>query len=315
MMIITETEKILDRACIFSISAESKLGEFLTLNDITAIVRIRPNQTGGFALFNFDIESVDERVLQGWENGNGELNYDNECVTIKHDLTGTKYIQLFKDINKVSSAIIDCIIFNKGYFYLYVRFHSNDEEKLGEVVRKELTKFPKFSIKYLGQNNGLVGAYKDMSDVLTLRYVEIKSEIPKNYMDILKDPVISSFGISWLREMKYLTEDEIRGVFYDKESILKKKGTFINEISPKQNIYETSFRNPIIEYIVRETSERSIVTLGMMQKLDGRIFTFATIVPDIVLPKFFDVVFQICDKFPDWKLNIQEVDLLDSMET
>jgi hypothetical protein len=51
----------------------------------------------------------------------------------------------------------------------------------------------------------------------------------------------------------------------------------------------------------------------MMQKLDGRVFTFATIVPDMVLPKFFEVVFQLCKKFPEWNLNIQEVDILKGM--
>ena len=313
-MIISEIEKILDRQCIFSFTSQSKVATFLTEHGVTAVVRVRPNASGGFAVFNFETSSVDSQFLQEWDERDGEMDYDEESVTIKMDLSGTQFISTFKALNEVPSVIIDCIIFNGGSFYLYLRFHSNDEIMLGKVVRGQLAKYSKFAIRYLGPNVGLINTFRDLSDAVQLRYIEMRSEIPPNYMDIVHDQVISSLGISWTREMKYLSEGEFRAVFYDKESIMQKSGNYINEISKKQNIYETSFTNPLLEAIITENSLKSVVTLGMIQKLQGREFTFATVVPDIVLSRFFSIVMDVCLKLQDWNVTIQTVDVFDGMQ-
>jgi hypothetical protein len=313
-MIISEIEKILDRQCIFSFTSESRVSNFLTEHGVTAVVRVRPNSSGGFAVFNFETSSVDSQILQDWDERDGEIDYDEESVTIKLDLSGTKFISTFKSLNEVPSVIIDCIIFNGGYFYLYLRFHSNDEEMLGKVVRGQISMYSKFAIRYLGSNVGVINTFRDISDAVPLRYIEMKSKVPPNYMDLVRDNVISSLGISWAREMKYLSEGEFRAVFYDKESMMKKNGNYIEEISEKQKIYETSFTNPLLEAIITETSQKSVVTLGMIQKLQGREFTFATVVPDIVLSRFFAIALDICLRFPEWNVSIQNVDVFDGIQ-
>lgn len=313
-MIISEIEKILDRQCIFSFTSDSKVSSFLAEHGVTAVVRVRPSSDGGFAVFNFETSSIDSQILQDWDERDGEIDYDEESVTIKLDLSGTQFISTFKALNEVPSVIIDCIIFNGGSFYLYLRFHSNDEEMLGKVVRGQLARYSKFAIRYLGANVGLINTFRDLSDAVQLRYVEMRSDIPPNYMDIVHDSVISSLGISWTREMKYLSDGEFRAVFYDKESLMQKNGNYIKEISERQNIYETSFTNPLLETIITETSQKSVVTLGMMQKLKGREFTFATVVPDIVLSRFFAIALDICLKFPEWNVTIQNVDVFDGIQ-
>ena len=313
-MIIRDVEKLLDRQCIFSFTTESRVASFLVENSITSIVRVRPSKDGGFAVFNFETSSVDTDALQDWDDINGEIAYDEESVKIKLDLTGTPFISTFKALNEVPSVIIDCILFNGGVYYLYLRFHSADEARVGKVVREQLSKYPKFAIRYLGPNIGLLNTFSDLSEAVQLRYVEMRAEIPRNYLDILHDPVISALGISWTREMKYLSDGEIRAVFYDRGSVIRNSDQYVNIISREKGIYETNFTNPLIEHLVKETSDSSIVTLGMMQKLEGKIFTFATVVPDISLSSFFSVAFDICSRFKEWNVDIERVDVFDGMQ-
>ena len=157
--------------------------------------------------------------------------------------------------------------------------------------------------------------FKELSDVTPLKYVEITSSVPPSFMNITNDPVIVNLGVSWTRELKYLLEDEIRAVYYDKHSLLTDRNNFVTEISKKDHIYETSFTNPLIQFFVKQASENFTITLGMPQKLNGKTFSFSTIVPQIVLPDFFETMREAIKQFQEWDIDIHYVRDVEALES
>ncbi len=313
-MILNEINHMLDRQCIFSFSTNSKIEEFLSVNGITAIIRIRVTKEGGFAIFNFENEGLDEEeILKELQEYDPQVT--NDAVMIKVDLKGSKFLEAFKTLNKVPSVVIDAAIFNGGSYFIYFRFHSNDENKVGHALKEGMVNFRRFAIRFLGKSSGLISTYREISAAIPLKYVEISTSVPPSSMRITKDSVLMNLGVSWNREMKYLLGDEVRAVYYDKTALLRGKEDWLNEISSDKRIYETSFSNPLIQYLVTQNSQSAIVTLGMPQRLLGKTFSIATVVPEMVLPEFFQVIYNAIGEFKEWELDIQYVDLFENMNS
>lgn len=311
-MIVEDINSQLDRQGIFSFVGTSRMERFLTENNLTAIVRMRVTKDGGFALINFEREGLDDdQINEALKEYHPRITQD--AVMLKVDDTGKEFIEGFKSLNAVPSVVIDAVIFNGGYYYLYFRFHSSDEAKVTTALRSRMVKFKRFAIRYLGRSTGLIATFSEISEVIPLKYVEINGSVPAKFMRIFDDPVLVNLGVSWTREMKYVLEDEIRAVYYDKSSLLRGKTDWINEISREGRIYETSFTNPIIQYLVNGASGEEIVTLGMPQKLDGKTFSIATVVPEMILPEFFKVIYDAIGEFENWELDIHNVDSFDNM--
>ncbi len=311
-MIIKEISSILDRQCIFSFAASSRVEEFLLENGITSILRIRVTKDGGFAIFNFENEGLDEeevhRALKEYD-----VQITSDSVMFNMDLKGTAFLDAFRALNKVPSVIIDGVIFNGGYYYIYMRFHSVDEHVVGSVLKEKMISFSRFAIRFLGKSSGLVSTFREISAAIPLKYVEIDTTVPPSFMKIANDPVLKNLGVSWIRELKYLLEDEIRAVYYDKTSLLRGKEDWINEISKEDRIYETAFSNPLVQYFINQASASAIVTLGVEQKLIGNTFSIATVVPEMVMPEFFNVLYNANKEFKDWKIDIHYVELLENL--
>ena len=311
-MIIKEISGILDRQCIFSFAASSRIEEFLLENGITSILRIRVTREGGFAIFNFENEGIDEEELhKTLKDYDPQVTSDSVMLTM--DLKGTAFLDAFKSLNKVPSVVIDGVLFNGGYYYIYMRFHSVDERKVGDVLKKEMIDFSRFAIRFLGKSSGLLSTFREISAAIPLKYVEIDTSVPPSFMKIANDPVLKNLGVSWIRELKYLLEDEIRAVYYDKTALLRGKEEWINEISHEDRIYETAFSNPLVQYFINQASASAIVTLGVEQKLIGNTFSIATVVPEMVMPEFFNVVYNASKEFKDWKIDIHYVDLIENL--
>ena len=311
-MIIKEINDILDRQCIVSFSTGTPITEFLNENGITAIVRTRVTKSGGFAIFNFEREGMDEEELPKILKGR-DVRLSPDAVMVKVDLSGNPFLEAFKTLNRVPSVVVDCILHNGGYYYLYFRFHSSDENKVTRAMRSTLVNFDRFAVRYIGKSEGVISTFREISSAFPLKYVEVNGSVPVSAMNIVSDPVITNLGVNWTRELKYLLEDEIRAVYYDKNALLRKKEDWINEISKEHRIYETAFSNPLIQFFIDEVSGNSVVTLGMPQKLLGKTFSFATVVPEIVLPEFFGVLYKTTDKFKEWELDIHCVDMFENM--
>ncbi|HLH86480.1 MAG TPA: hypothetical protein VKU79_06440, partial [Thermoplasmataceae archaeon] len=218
-----------------------------------------------------------------------------------------------RQMNSIPSVIIDAGIYSGGYCYVYLRFHSAEAGKVSAAIGNLQPDLERFAIRYMGESNGLIGTFQELSDILSLKYVEIAATVPPDYMNITQDQVITTLGVSWERELKYLLGDEFRAVFYDRHNIIQNKKGDVNVISQEHRIYESAFSNPLVQFMIEETSSRGIVTLGMQQKLDGRNFSFATVVPDAVLPEFFNVFRQGQEKFRPWDMKVTNVESIDSM--
>lgn len=311
-MIIKEISEILDRQCIFSFAASSRIEEFLLENGLTSIIRIRVTKEGGFAIFNFENEGLDEEEIQkALKDYDPQITSDSVMLTM--DLKGTAFLDAFKALNKVPSVIIDGVLFNGGYYYIYMRFHSVDEHKVGDVLKEKMISFSRFAIRFLGKSSGLVSTFREISAAIPLKYVEIDTTVPPSFMKIVNDPVLRNLGVSWSRELKYLLEDEIRAVYYDKTALLRGKEDWINEISKEGRIYETAFSNPLVQYFINQASASAIVTLGVEQKLIGNTFSIATVVPEMVMPEFFNVLYNANKEFKEWKIDIHYVELLENL--
>lgn len=313
-MILSEINGMLDRQCIFSFSSQSRIEEFLGANGLTAIIRIRVTKDGGYAIYNFENDGLDEETLLK-ELSEYEPQVTSDSVMFKVDLKGSEFLEAFKTLNKVPSVVIDAAIYNGGSYFIYFRYHTNDEKKVGMALKNGMVEFKRFAVRFLGKSSGLISTYREISSAIPLKYVEIKSSIPPSVMSITKDAVLKNLGVSWSREMKYLLEDEVRAVYYDKNALLRGKEDWLNEISANQRIYETSFSNKLIQHLVTKNSQAAIVTLGMPQRLHGKTFSIATVVPEMVLPEFFSVIYNAINEFKDWNLDIHYVDLFENMST
>jgi hypothetical protein len=308
-MLIKDIDTLLDRQCVISFETDSELSKLLSKHQVTAIVRIRITKSGGFAIYNFE-NSEDFSKSEMETLSKYRIKTTREAVMLHSDLTGKKFIEAFRNLNNVSSTVIDALFFVNSTYYMYFRYHHNNEADVTSAIREHFIDFKRFSVRYIGQSPGIVATFSEISQYVPLKYIEISSSVPPSFIDINSDPVIVNLGVNWYRELKFLLEDETRGVFYDNTSLLKGESEWVNEISPSQKIYETSFMNPIVKFIIDESSKEQVVSLGMPQKLAGKNFYISTCVPDITLPEFFKVFYDATEKFKDWKLDINLVDTI-----
>lgn len=312
-MIIEEINNRLDRLVVFSFSVDSPVLDFSLKHNVPMVVRVRVTRDGGYAIVNMDKQyPFDQDDLRDLEKF--DIRQTRDAVMFRIELTGTKFLEGFKGLNGVPSVVVDGVVIQDGYCYVYFRFHSSDETKVTHALRSGFMDFDRYAIQYIGPSGGAIQSFMELSQITPLKYVEITSSVPPSFMNITNDPVILNLGVSWTREMKYLLGDEIRAVYYDEHTLLTDKNSFVTEISQKDRIYETSFSNPIIEFFVKQASENFTITLGMPQKLHGKTFYFSTVVPRVVLPDFFNTMKEAIKKFPDWELDIHYVMDVESLD-
>ncbi len=312
-MIIEEINNRLDRQVVFSFSMDSPVLEFSQKHGVPMVVRVRVTADGGYAIVNMDKKyPFDQDDLR--ELGKFNIKETRDAIMFRIDLTGTPFLDAFKGLNGVSSVVVDGVIIHEGYCYVYFRFHSNDETRVTHALRTGFMDFDRYAIQYIGPSGGAIQSFMELSEITPLKYVEITSSVPPSFMNITNDPVILNLGVSWTREMKYLLGDQIRAVYYDDNTLLTDRSSFVTEISRKDRIYETSFSNPVIEFFVKQASENFTITLGMPQKLHGKTFYFSTVVPSIVLPDFFNTMKEAIRNFPDWQLDIHYVLDVESLD-
>lgn len=311
-MIIKEINSMLDRQGVISFAADTKIGNFLSDNSISALARVRITKDGGYVILNFENEEFDENEIKE-QLKEYEPKITRDAVMLKISSPSKNFLDGFTTLNSVPSVVIDAVIFTGGYYYIYFRFYSTDDSKLTAALRSKFIKYDRFALRYLGKSPGMISTFKEISSEIPLTYVEITGSVPPNFMRVFDDPVLMNLGVSWTREMKYLLEDQIKAVYYDRSALLRGKEEWIHEISREKRIYETTFTNALIQHLISNISQQSVVTMGMPQKLHGKTFSIATVVPDIVLPDFFKTVYEAIMEFRNWELDISYVEQFDIM--
>lgn len=306
-MIIEDIDKMLNMQCVISFSLPHPITELSDEYGLTSVIKIRMRGEGGIAILNipsYEAEAAPEitKVLK-----EHNLIEERNTLSAKIDLSGTRFLESFKELIGIPSVVIDAMTLDSGTYNLIFRFHDNDCIKVNRIIQTKFSSFDRFAVTYYGTSPGLISTFETLSMQFPLKYVEIRTSVPPKSMDIDRDPVIFTLGVSWERELKYLVEEEIRAVYYDKNAILRRETEWVTEISPEQRIYETSFFNPLIDFFVKESSKSSVVILGMPQKLEGKNFSFSAIIPEMCLPDFFKVYTASLDKFPEWDITLSNV--------
>lgn len=308
-MLINEINKMLDKQCVLSFSLEHPLTQLSETYGLTAIIKIRMHGEGGVMIVNMPYkESYDKDIVSTLKGYDAII--EGDALSARIDISNLPFIHSFRNLINIPSVVIDGVILDKGMFYLYFRYHHNNHRHVSKLLLSEGGSYTDFAVRYLGESQGILSAIQEIDKQIPLYYVEISSRVPSKSIDIMRDHVLITFGISWDREVKYVIEDEIHAVYYDQNAVLKKGNEWATEISPSERIYETTFYNPVIEYYIKESSKSSIVTLGMPQKLFGNRFSFSAIIPSMHLTQFFPVIFRSFEKFPEWEMvmdNVSEV--------
>lgn len=306
-MIIEDIDKMLDMQCVISFSLPHPITDLSDEYGLTSVIKIRMRGDGGIAILNipsYEAEAAPEITKTLKEHN---LVEERNALSAKIDLAGTKFLKSFKELISIPSVVIDAITLDSGTYNIIFRFHNNDIIKVNRTIQASFSDFERFAITYFGSSPGLISTFETISMQFPLKYIEITTSVPPKSMDIDRDPVITTLGVSWERELKYLVEEEIRAVYYDKNAILRRETEWVMEISPEQRIYETSFFNPLIDFFIKESSKSSVVILGMPQKLDGKNFSFSAIIPEMSLPEFFKVYTSSIEKFPEWDIMLSNV--------
>lgn len=218
---------------------------------------------------------------------------------------GSPLIEAFQRINEVPSLVIDGAVIREGVYTVYLRYHRSDEENLWSALAGSYGRMPDFAVEKKVTTEGFLSSFEEICSAMPLTYYQLDCLVPPEYIDISHDPVITSLGVKWTREMKYLLEDNFRAVFYDDTNIIGGGEDWVSEISREERIYAASFSNPVVERLVNGiTADRTVAMAMPPQRLYGRSFHLGTFVPDIVRPDFFRIVEGVSMELRTWSIRI-----------
>ena len=304
-MIIKDFHRVLDRRCHLKFVTEDETSSILKGKDIISIGRIKMQGEKGILILNIP------------RNGNDFLKTENNLkehdlfYSSSEDVTNSALYTLHKKLISSNSVVIDAIININGVTNLFFRFHSIHMKIVSGLIAEASTKLKDFKVNYLGEAEGILDMFRRVAEITNVDYIEANSEIPPEAVDIRKDPIVQILGMGWNRQIRYATDGEISAVFRDRHGLLKVGDPSINEISAAEHIFETKFRNEVVEYISSSAAEMGIPILALPQKLDGRIFTMGFIVPEVSSTEFYSLLFKTFEKFPRWKMYLSFADKVD----
>ena len=303
-MIIKDFEKILDFRCEISFDAEEKIKN-IGGNDYDVVGRIRYKGDSGILVLN-------GKKLRGEEERKNVHNKDY-YFSNKIDVTDTNMFELHRKIMDLDSSIVDSIFLKSYRVKFIMRFHRVELKKFTSIITEMDEKLSNLQIDFLGHANGFLDSFRKIASNVDLQYVELAATIPPEYLNITKDPVILSMGVEWNRQIRKIGENEIRALFKDSNNLLSHR-TDLNEIFPEEHLYETVFTNELINFFSNEADKYEIPILGAPQKLIGKNFNFAFVVPKSSFHDFSKIVFDCVKKFPKWKVYISFSDIIETKD-
>lgn len=272
--------------------------------------KIRRKDDGGFRVVN--VPRVHGMQKEEIEQLNAKGTFDGNGWYILKENLDKNYFDFFIKLIETPSVVIDSIITKDGIERIYFRAHESDREKIRDLVYKNKKAPKSLFLEKLDKNPGLVEIMKSFDSDIKLSYMEFRMKVPPSAMNIEKDPVISTFGNNWVREMKYLYDDNAYAIYYEKSKILK-TNTGITEISRNDNIFRMNYSNPIVTQLVNEATTENIGLMNLAQRMLGRDFYLSFITPKMCLSRMHGIVSDIMQNFTDWDITVSLVrDILDS---
>jgi hypothetical protein len=302
-MIIKDFEKILDFRCELSFDAE-KLLNGIGGPEYDVVGRIRYKGENGYFVFNGKKDEVRTQVNM--------VHMKDYYFSNIIDVTELKIFKLHKKLMDMNSTIIDAI-FLKSYRVKFIfRFHSVDLKNLTQIITEMKDDLKNLQIDFLGHANGFLDSFRKIARTVDLQYVELSASIPPEFLSITKDPVILSMGVIWNRQIRKIGDTEIRALFKDTNNLLSKREE-IKIVSAEDRIYEATFSNELINFFSVKADEYEIPILGAPEKLIGKNFNFAFVVPKSSYHDFSKIVFEAVRKFDKWKVFINFSDIIETV--
>lgn len=302
-MIIKDFEKILDFRCELSFDAE-KLLNGIGGPEYDVVGRIRYKGENGYFVFNGKKDEVRTQVNM--------VHMKDYYFSNIIDVTELKIFKLHKKLMDMNSTIMDAI-FLKSYRVKFIfRFHSVDLKNLTEIITEMKDDLKNLQIDFLGHANGFLDSFRKIARTVDLQYVELSASIPPEFLSITKDPVILSMGVIWNRQIRKIGDTETRALFKDANNLLSKREE-IKIVSAEDRIYEATFSNELINFFSAKADEYEIPILGAPEKLIGKNFNFAFVVPKSSYHDFSKIVFEAVRKFDKWKVFINFSDIIETV--
>ena len=307
-MFISEVNFFLNRICAISFTDSDKLLALSAKYGFSGIAKFRMNGKSGFSITNIPkSQGIPEDAIKGFaELGLVETDYTFKG---KWDVVDEATLALFQHLLSTPSVVIDTVLISKGRRTIIFRFHDIDLTNISSLLNSP-SKLKNFSIDFLIENKDKKYFINHIPSTMALKYYELVTSVPPSSMNLIGDYVIATFGNNWYREVKYLLEDEIHAVYYEKSSLIGRSGQ-LKDISPSEKIYEMTFQNPIITYVFGETTKKMISILGMQQRMVGKNFLIGMIVPEAVESEFQEILSDLASRFKEWKPIISSVSRLE----
>lgn len=289
-----------------SLPLEHPVSTLLSKHDIRGITSISPfGQKGlsievqGKELKKPEIYAVMTRLGNEGSDGTRIIDIDGDA---------NDFPDIVESLIGIPSIAIDFSEFRKGRIMLYFRFHHNDRKAVSDVLLSAIEKYSGFEIEYFSESRGLESTIEKISDITSLYYIEMKTSPPEEEVHSERNPV---YGTNWVREIKHRYLGEIHSIYYTEKPAEDKFSHLITRISDDGRIYYAVTGNPLIDYISNRENELGISTLSRIQKLVGAEFFIGIVLPEIHLKKHLNVLTEVDEKFPEWRLVLTKVQKLD----
>lgn len=307
-MFISEVNFFLNRLCAISFEDSDKLLKLSRKYGFSGIAKFRMNGKSGFSITNIP---KSQEIPEGASKAFAELGLTETDTAFKGkwDVADASTLAMFKNLLAVPSVVIDAVLISNGRRTLIFRFHDTDTARISSLLTSP-SNLKNFSVKFLLENKDKKYFVNHIPATTGLKYYELLTSVPPSSMNLSGDYVIATFGNNWYREVKYLLEDEIHAVYFEKSSLIARSSQ-LKDISASEKIYEMTFQNPIITYVFRETTNSMVSILGMQQRMVGKNFYMGIIIPEAVESEFQEILNNMSSKFKEWKPIISSVSSLE----
>lgn len=307
-MFISEVNFFLNRICAVSFTDSDKLLEMSGKYGFSGIAKFRMNGKSGFSITNIPkSQQIPAEAMKGFaELG---LIESDTAFRGKWDVADEETLSMFQNLLAVPSVVIDSVLIAKGRRTIIFRFHDTDLPKISSLLSSP-SQLQNFSINFLMENKNKKYFVHNIPSSTVLKYYELVTSVPPSSMNLMGDYVIATFGNNWYREVKYLLEDEIHAVYYEKSTLIARSGQ-LKDISTSEKIYEMTFQNPMITYVFGETTKKMVSILGMQQRMVGKNFLMGMIIPEAVEIEFQEILGGLAVKFKEWKPVVTSVSSLE----
>lgn len=300
-MFIKEFASSLNLMGILSHSEEYALAGLSREFGTRYVSKIRRKKTGSFRMVN--VPRVPDMAEREIELLNEKGSFDGNGWYILDENIDQKYADFFTALIEIPSVVIDSIITRDGVEKIYFRAHETDRSAIRDLVYKSNLAPESMFLEKLDRNPGLVEIMKTFDHDIRLSYLEFSMKVPPTAMEVEKDSVISTFGNNWIREVKYLLDENAYAIYYEKSKILRTNPS-IKEISRSDNIFRMSYSNPIITYLVDEATSQNVGLMNLAQRMLGRDFFLSFIVPKMCLAKVNRIMSAVLQKYPKWDITV-----------